>query len=98
VVIPAQGSRAIILFITGAAGCRKYSSHPAQVLPPETHLGLNNMGAYVNGKLFMISMDLDSIQLTQGTTYTLDELLIALITNLLRLIMGLIFVQLITAC
>lgn len=107
-VIPAQGSRAIILFITGAAGCRKYSSHPAQVLPPETHLGLNTMGAYVNGKLFIpqgsgtypgnyysasigwplvslnlgwqdeesvnftsISIDLDSIQLTQGTTYTL---------------------------
>jgi hypothetical protein len=96
----------MVIFTFCAGGnCRK-SSSPTNVLPPETHQGLNTMGCLVNGSLFIpqiplldpgneyyaayrnldlilnyedkpecsitaIGIELDSVQLTQGVTYSL---------------------------
>ncbi|HXD78467.1 MAG TPA: hypothetical protein VN616_11705 [Puia sp.] len=43
---------AILIASLIMAGCRK-SNSPTDELPPATHVGLNTMGCYVNGELFI---------------------------------------------
>jgi hypothetical protein len=41
-----------ITIVLANTGCKK-SNSPTNVLPPETHVGLNTMGCIVNGQLFI---------------------------------------------